>query len=120
MQRLLELERRPTAIFARNDFTAMGALSAARDRGLSIPGDLAIVGFDNVPLAAFTTPPLTTVEQPTAQQGQHAAQMLLDRIEGKVEGEHREVCFDCRLIVRASTQEAGKAEAAAEPGEQRL
>jgi len=106
MQRLLDLSRQPTAIFARNDFTAMGALSAARDRGLSIPGDLAIVGFDNVPLAAFTTPPLTTVEQPTAEQGRRAAQMLLERIEGEVEGEHREVCFDCRLIVRASTQAA--------------
>jgi DNA-binding LacI/PurR family transcriptional regulator len=104
MQRLLDLSRRPTAIFARNDFTAMGALSAARDRGLNIPGDIAIVGFDNVPLSAFTTPPLTTVEQPTAEQGRRAAEMLLERIEGKVEGEHREVSFDCRLIVRASTQ----------------
>ncbi len=107
MERLLELGRRPTAIFARNDFTAMGALSAARDRGLTIPGDMAIVGFDNVPLAAFTTPPLTTVEQPTAEQGRHAAQMLLERIEGELEGEHREVSFDCRLIVRASTRATG-------------
>ncbi len=105
MQRLLDQSRRPTAIFSRNDFTAMGALSAARDRGLQIPGDIAIVGFDNVPLSAFTTPPLTTVEQPTAEQGRRAAQMLLERIEGTVDGEHREVSFDCRLIVRASTGE---------------
>lgn len=103
MLRLLELARRPTALLARNDFTAMGALSAARDRGLRIPDDIAIVGFDNVPLAAFTTPPLTTVEQPTAEQGRRAAQMLLERIQGEVSGEHREVSFDCRLIVRAST-----------------
>ncbi len=108
MQRLLELSRRPTAIFARNDFTAMGALSAARDRGLSIPGDIAIVGFDNVPLSAFTTPPLTTVEQPTAEQGRRAAELLLERIEGEVEAEHREVSFDCRLIVRASTHTAAE------------
>ncbi len=104
MQRLLALPRRPTAVLARNDFTAMGALSAARDLGLQIPGDMAIVGFDNVPLAAFTTPPLTTVEQPTSEQGHRAAQMLLERIEGEVAGEHREISFDCRLIVRASTR----------------
>lgn len=106
MQHLLDASPRPTAVFARNDFTAMGAMSAARDRGLDIPGDIAIVGFDNVPLSAFTTPPLTTVEQPTAEQGRRAGQMLLDRIEGKVEDEHREVTFDCRLIVRASTRAA--------------
>jgi len=103
MQRLLSRSERPTAIFARNDFTAMGALSAARENGLSIPGDLAIVGFDNVPLSAFTAPPLTTVEQPTAEQGRRAANMLIERIEGEVELEHREVTFDCQLIIRAST-----------------
>ena len=103
MQRLTKLRARPTALLARNDFTAMGAISAARDCGLQIPGDIAIVGFDNVPLAAFTTPPLTTVEQPTAEQGRQAAQMLLERIEGEAQAEHREVSFDCRLIVRAST-----------------
>ncbi|HWD00360.1 MAG TPA: LacI family DNA-binding transcriptional regulator [Candidatus Sulfopaludibacter sp.] len=105
-QRLLDLSRRPTALFARNDFTAMGAISAARDRGLRIPEDLAIVGFDNVPLSAFTTPPLTTVQQPTAEQGQRAAQLLLERIEGEVEMERREVTFDCHLVIRSSTQTA--------------
>lgn len=103
MQRLLEGPTKPTAVFARNDFTAMGAISAARDRGVNIPNDIGIVGFDNVPLAAFTTPPLTTVDQPTGEQGRQAALMLLERIEGEVEAEHREVCFDCRLIVRGST-----------------
>jgi DNA-binding LacI/PurR family transcriptional regulator len=107
-QRLLRLSKRPTAVFARNDFTAMGAISAAREHGLQIPGDLAIVGFDNIPLSAFTTPPLTTVEQPTAEQGRRAAQMLLERIEGEVEDERREVSFDCRLIVRASTDAAAE------------
>src|SRR5262245_19343760 len=61
MKRLLALKKRPTAVFPRNDFTAMGAICAVRDAGLGIPEDVAIVGFDNVPLAAYTAPPLTTV-----------------------------------------------------------
>ena len=68
-------------MFARNDFTAMGAMSAARDRGVSVPHEIAIAGFDNVPQSAFTTPPLTTVAQSTAEQGRAAARMLLNRIE---------------------------------------
>ena len=103
MRRLLSLPDPPTAVFARNDFTALGAMSAARDRGVSIPGGVAIVGFDNVPQSAFTAPPLTTVAQPTAEQGRQAAVMLLDRIEGRAEREQREVCLECRLIVRGST-----------------
>jgi DNA-binding LacI/PurR family transcriptional regulator len=103
MNRLLSLPHPPTAIFARNDFTALGAMSAARDCGVSIPGDIAIVGFDNVPQSAFTAPPLTTVSQPTAQQGREAAAMLLDRIEGRSEHAQREVCLECELIIRGST-----------------
>ncbi len=103
MNRLLSLPHPPTAVFARNDFTAFGAMSAARDRGVAIPDDVAIVGFDNVPQSAFTSPPLTTVEQPTAQQGREAAAMLLDRIEGSAERGQREVCLECRLVVRGST-----------------
>jgi DNA-binding LacI/PurR family transcriptional regulator len=109
MQRLLSLPHAPTAVFARNDFTALGAMSAARDGGVSIPGDVAIVGFDNVPQSAFTTPPLTTVAQPTAEQGREAAVMLLDRIEGRAEREQREVCLECQLIVRGSTVKNWKA-----------
>jgi DNA-binding LacI/PurR family transcriptional regulator len=103
MERLLALPQRPTAIFARNDFTAMGAMSAARDRGVSIPHEMAIAGFDNVPQAAFTTPPLTTVAQSTAEQGRAAAKMLLDRIENRVTTAPAELCLECRLIIRGST-----------------
>jgi DNA-binding LacI/PurR family transcriptional regulator len=109
MKRLLSLPHAPTAVFARNDFTALGAMSAARDSGVSIPGDIAIVGFDNVPQSAFTTPPLTTVAQPTAQQGREAAVMLLDRIEGRAERGQREVCLECQLIVRGTTVKNWKA-----------
>jgi len=103
MMELAGLKRPPTAIFARNDYTAIGALHAAHELGLKVPEDIAIAGFDNIPLSAFTLPPLTTVEQPIGEQGRRAAQFLLDRIEGRVKGQRREVTLECRLIVRAST-----------------
>lgn len=103
MKRLLALSSPPTAVFARNDFTAIGAICAAHDSGLTIPDDIALVGFDNVPLAAYAAPPLTTVAQPTAEQGKKAASMLLERIEGLTSREGREACFNCELIVREST-----------------
>lgn len=106
MKQLLQLRTRPTAVFARNDFTAIGAMCAIRDAGLKMPQDVAIVGFDNVPLAAYTAPPLTTVDQPTAEQGRRAASLLLDRIEGDKTRERREVCLECHLVIRESTQQS--------------
>lgn len=104
MNRLLALRRRrPTAVFARNDFTAIGAISAAKEAGLRIPQDIAIVGYDDVPLAAHTSPPLTTVRQPTREQGKIAAELLLRRM-GAIEPPAREErIMECELIVRAST-----------------
>jgi DNA-binding LacI/PurR family transcriptional regulator len=102
MLRLAGLRLPPTAVFARNDFAAIGAMHAARTLGISIPGDLAIAGFDNIPLAAFTAPPLTTVEQPIARQGTEAAQFLLERMRGDVRRSRTSV-MECRLIVREST-----------------
>lgn len=103
MMRLAKLRRSPTAVFARNDFAAIGALRAAHKLGLRVPGDVAIAGFDNIPLAAFTSPPLTTVEQPIAEQGSAAAKFLLDRIEKRYTDSARRICMPCRLIVREST-----------------
>jgi DNA-binding LacI/PurR family transcriptional regulator len=108
MKKLLALPRPPSAVFARNDFTAMGALCAARDHGLRVPNDVAIIGFDNVPLAVFTSPSLTTIEQPAVEMGRQAALFLLDRTEAQLERPRREACFDCRLIVRESTVRAGQ------------
>jgi DNA-binding LacI/PurR family transcriptional regulator len=99
---LARLHRPPTAVFARNDFAAIGAMHAAHTLRLSIPGDIAIAGFDNIPLAAFTMPPLTTVEQPIAQQGQTAARFLIERIQGR-STQDRTATMECRLIVRQST-----------------
>lgn len=103
IKKLLALKNRPTAVFARNDFTAIGAICALRDDGLSIPEDVAVVGFDNVPLAAYTSPPLTTVDQPTREQGREAARLLLERIEGDRTRDRREICLDCHLVIRQST-----------------
>lgn len=103
MKRLLSLPNPPTAVFARNDFTAIGAMSAINDAGLKIPEDIAIVGFDDISLAVRTSPSLTTVRQPMRLEGQLAAEMLLERIEGKEKIARREKILNCELIVREST-----------------
>ncbi len=103
MKRLLSFRHPPTAVFARNDFTAIGAMCALHDAGLSVPEDVSVVGFDNVPLAAYTSPPLTTVDQPTVEQGRQAASLLLERIEGDKARERKEINLNCHLIVRQST-----------------
>ena len=103
MMRLAKLKRPPTAIFARNDFAAIGALHAAHSLGLSVPDDVAVVGFDNIPLSAFSNPPLTTVSQPIAEQGRQAAHFLLDRIERGMSIARRSLCLECHLVIRQST-----------------
>ncbi len=104
MQQLLKLPSRPTAIFARNDYTAIGALQALKESGLRTPDDIAVAGFDNIPLAAAMSPSLTTVSQPTEEEGRLAAEFLLERIErADHETARREIVLECNLIVRAST-----------------
>lgn len=103
MKRLLSLPKRPTAVFARNDFTAFGAIAAIKEAGLSIPQDIAIVGFDDTPLALHMMPPLTTVRQPMRRQGQIAAELLLRRISSDRDFETERQMLDCELIIREST-----------------
>ena len=103
MKRLLSLPQRPTAVFARNDFTAIGAMTAIKEAGLGIPHDIAIIGFDDIPLAQHTAPALSTVRQPMRLQGQIAADLLLRRIEATDEPARVERVLDCELIVREST-----------------
>ena len=107
MMKLLGLKQRPTAVFARNDFTAMGALNAIKRAGLRIPDDIALMGYDDIPLASHTSPALTTVRQPTREQGRCAAEFLLRRVEGDREQPRAEKTFQCELIVRESTTRAG-------------
>lgn len=102
MRRLLELPERPEAVFAANDLMALGAMEIAREGGLSVPQDLAIVGYDDIPIAAYTSPPLTTMAIPMQELGRVAAQVVLDHL--KNPGKTRPVrrIFPARLVVRAS------------------
>jgi LacI family transcriptional regulator len=99
---LLALPEPPTAVFACNDLMAIGAMAAAYAAGLRVPDDLSIIGFDNVPQAPYTNPPLTTIAQPIAAFGQAAIQMLLERIGDKGLAARRQV-LSTQLVVRAST-----------------
>lgn len=94
---------RPTGVLSMSDAAAAGVLQAARHLGLSVPGDLSIVGFDDLPLTRFTDPPLTTVHQPVRRKGEEAARMLLRALEPEHPraGEHR--VLETRLVVRHST-----------------
>jgi LacI family transcriptional regulator len=103
MNQLLELKKRPDAVFARNDYAAEGALRAMRERGVSVPDDIAIVGFDNVLSAAYSTPPLTTVNQFAREQGKRAAGLLAERIDSTRRYQPIEELFSCELVVRESS-----------------
>ncbi len=89
-----------TAIFCFNDMVAVGALLACKDRGLDVPGDLSIVGFDDIELARYMTPPLTTIQQPRVRLGNLATQLLLDLLAGRAVQNH---VLPPQLIERAST-----------------
>jgi LacI family transcriptional regulator, galactose operon repressor len=99
--------RPPTAIFAGSDQQAFGVYEAARQRGLRIPEDLSVVGFDDLPVARWASPPLTTVRQPLAEMGNAAAQMLGELIAGAPLRANR-VELSTELIVRESTADPGK------------
>ncbi|HWQ52825.1 MAG TPA: LacI family DNA-binding transcriptional regulator [Bryobacteraceae bacterium] len=99
MCRLLSLAARPTAVFCYNDMSAVGALAGIRTRGLRIPEDISVVGFDDLPIARYTWPPLTTVRQPKRQMGRLAVERLLSHPTGIEEN----TTVPGELIVRAST-----------------
>jgi LacI family transcriptional regulator len=99
--RLLLGTPRPTAIFASNDLIALGALQALKELGLRCPEDVSLVGFDDLDLAKFTDPPLTTVSQPGYELGATAARLVLERIEGHT-GRMRRIVLPTELKVRNS------------------
>ncbi|MDI7258843.1 MAG: LacI family DNA-binding transcriptional regulator [Thermodesulfobacteriota bacterium] len=102
---LLMQRNRPTAIFAANDQMAFGTINAAKGAGLSVPDDLAVVGFDNIPLSSYFEPSLTTVEIPMYSIGVAAMGMLVDLISLK-NGE-RARWFGTKLLIRDSTVKKG-------------
>lgn len=101
-KRLLALPNPPTAIMTSSDTEALGVLQAARELGLDIPGDLSVVGFDDIPEAGNMTPGLTTVRQPMDEMGRTAAQLLLDEMAGR-DAARGIVELPTELIVRGST-----------------
>jgi DNA-binding LacI/PurR family transcriptional regulator len=97
---VLDREPRPTALLCFSDLLALGALEAAAERGLRVPGDLSVVGFDDAPFAATAAPPLTTVRQPLVEKGRVAARLLLD---GWPADDPPALLLPTELVVREST-----------------
>jgi LacI family transcriptional regulator len=101
MAALLDQAAPPTAVFCANDLSALGALDVAQMRGLKVPGDISIVGFDDIDEAALASPPLTTVSQPPRLVGTVIAETLIERLHGRTEPSRRAI--QGSLVIRQST-----------------
>ncbi|MFV2194815.1 LacI family DNA-binding transcriptional regulator [Nocardiopsis sp. LOL_012] len=101
MERMLDAGQRPDAVFVASDMMAVGALRVLRERGLRVPEDVAVVGFDDTPMAQHSDPPLTTVRQPVERMGREMARLL---VEVAIPGvrESQSVVLDTRMVVRES------------------
>lgn len=102
---LLSRKKPFTALFAYNDISAIGSIKALQEHGLRVPQDVSVMGFDDIPAAAFYSPSLTTVRQPLNRMGEVAAQTLLERIEGK-QDYPAEIAIEPELVIRESTARA--------------
>jgi DNA-binding LacI/PurR family transcriptional regulator len=94
-------KRRPTGVLAMSDMAAIGLMAAARAAGLNVPSDLSVVGYDDLPMSAWTNPGLTTVRQPIVEKGRLAARLLIQRMKGKTVVSPAPLAT--RLVVRGST-----------------
>ena len=104
MSRLLTTPERPTAVLAASDTLAVGALAAARDMRLRVPEDISLAGFDDIEVAAYCNPPLTTVNVPAYEIGQIAFKNLLNMINDK-SSHVEQYCLDTSIIIRNSCRE---------------
>jgi LacI family repressor for deo operon, udp, cdd, tsx, nupC, and nupG len=104
MQTLLASGKKFTAVFVASDNVAMGAKSALREAGLRIPDDISIMGFDDIPWAKYSDPPLTTIRLPAQKLASEACLLLLDLMKGS-EPEERNLVLDTELVVRKSCLE---------------
>ena len=102
LMQLAQVGELPSAIFAQNDLMAVGVLRAARDLGLEVPVDLSVIGVDDIPLAAFFEPPLTSLRQDFHLIGREAARLLIRTIE-QPEAPRRQLRLPVELVVRRST-----------------
>ncbi len=103
-KKLLSLSPRPTAMFASNNFIAIGALKALRDAQVSVPDEISVVGFDDLPLAIVVDPFLTVADQPAYDMGQRATQRLLETIDGELIDSVQEIVLPVSIIERKSTK----------------
>ncbi len=101
VKQLMQLEKRPTAVFLANDVMAIGAIKAIEEVGLRVPEDVSVVGFDDIQLAQYASPQLTTIRQPAYEKGVRAAEMLIEYLENNKEP--KTVIMDVELVVRDST-----------------
>ncbi len=102
MHTLMALAKRPDAVFCANDLTAIGVMDAVHELKLTIPDDVALVGFDDVDAASIVSPALTTVRNPAYETGSAAGELLLSRMLGHYTGEGRTVILPCPLVRRES------------------
>ena len=100
---LMRVRPRATALFAFNDISAMGAIRALRENGLRVPEDVSVLGFDDIPSAAYQHPGLTTIRQPLYEMGQRAADTLVTRMERPGEAVPRTISLEPSLVVRGTT-----------------
>jgi len=103
MRRLLSLRRPPDAVFSANDMMAVGAMSAIRDAGARVPDDIALVGFDNVPITALMQPALTTMAMPLREFGESAARLLKQQLALGAEHSPVRMAFSAELVIRESS-----------------
>jgi LacI family transcriptional regulator len=101
-RRVLDHVPRPTAVFVANDHMAIGVLGALQDAGVDVPKDIAVVGFDDIPMARYLTPPLTTVHVDIFRMGQRAMGLLLERAQESRPLEPRRELLQTTLVVRGS------------------
>jgi LacI family transcriptional regulator len=105
-QRVLGSTSRPTAVFCTNDLLALGVLQVMTQRGISVPGEMSVVGYDDIDFAAAAAVPLTSVRQPSSRIGHVALELLLAETRAEDEGrphEHHRVVFTPELVVRSSS-----------------
>jgi LacI family transcriptional regulator len=102
VQRILALKQRPTAIFASNDSTAIGALRALRDAGVGVPGEIALAGFDDIPIASYLSPTLTSVHVGISNLGVLAIQNIIHAVREQDKHEKRQTLLSTKLSLRES------------------
>lgn len=104
VETLLARAFQPSAIFCANDLLALGVMRGLGQRGIKIPDDIALVGYDDVEFASMLSPALTSIRQPKYQLGRAAAELLLHEINATEKHQHTQIMYQPELIVRASTQ----------------